>query len=58
MNPLIAFGENLMDRFAYGVGNARLSGVIATKSVERRTQEIKVVCKKQNFIKPEIDAQV
>jgi len=58
MNPLIAFGENLMECFAYGVGNARLSGVIATKGVERRTQVLQDVCKKQNFIKPEIDAQV
>ena len=56
MNPLIAFGENLMECFAYGVGNARLSGVIATKGVERRTQVLQDVCKKQNFIKPEIDA--
>ena len=47
-----------MEWVAGGVGRATLGGVIATKSVERRTQEIKVVCKKQNFIKPEIDAQV
>ena len=47
-----------MERVAGGVGHAALGGVIATKSVERRTQEIQVVCKKQNFIKPEIDAQV
>ena len=47
-----------MGGLAYGVGNACLIGVIAAKCVDTRTQEIQVVCKKQNFIKPEIDAQV
>ena len=47
-----------MEWVAGGVGHACLVGVIATKSVERRTQVLQIVCKKQNFIKPEIDAQV
>ena len=55
---MIAFGDILIGAVAYGVGNASLSGVIATKSVKRRTQVLQDVCKKQNFIKPEIDAQV
>ena len=47
-----------MEWVAGGVGHACLGGVIAAKSVEQRTQVIQVVCKKQNFIKPEIDAKV
>ena len=43
---------------AGGVGHATQGGVIALKRVDRRTQVIQLVCKKQNFIKPEIDSQV